>query len=471
MKRSESMRPVLRRGSPIKDDLFATRPMLRKTQSMTPSIESITSISKPLSTQSNNIDMDESENSDDTELVLLEDEPLVPVEVVQARVPEIGCKETPALSSKMPRSKSDEAPVKEIFAITQQGSSLDESSVGVPERFVTPRNSFRSPVQREDSLRLELAPRTKRLVLNLNVKELMASGSSFRQKLVRGTSLLQSDSASRSGSFCSQDGSSTSDIKLDGGSMMPPSFPISTNDPGRFVTPINSFMNSSNTNTAPFDGAAEPNRAPQASRRVVTVEDFERCMLPNADSVRQKIVRGPSLLRSSSGDSLPRSSFSRFLSRYSTDDSLAPLKEEVKVDKKKGRRGSKKIKEVKIVPEQNKASARTPNPAVFGLFRKSSIMRGGEKGPLEGSSSHHTKTTVGVAEDSLSGASFGDSHNNNELSISSIADDSSESTTEYEEQDGDLLTGTLPEARERPSFASTASGNSWARYEAWDQWD
>jgi hypothetical protein len=167
------------------------------------------------------------------------------------------------------------------------------------------------------------------------------------------------------------------------------------------------------------------------------------------------------------------------------------LKEEVKVDKSK-RRGSKK-KTVRIVmsddDEEEERAVAPPKPKLFGLVRKSSIMRPGSAGadagstrkptPWEGSSSHHTKataTTVDVShsEDVSDGASFGDSGSNDrDLSITGngASDDDnsdSDSSTEFEELEDDLaLQDPRAGLKDRNlSFVSTASIQSWSLYES-----
>ena len=516
--RSQSMRPVLRRGTAIQeDDSFRNaRPPLRMTRSMTsPVLVQDTLLSNTAATTTTNHqstpDLDETETSH-TELVLLEDEPLAAVEVAlpvrapaTCSMPEDYEEEVPPVSSEIASRKT----------VDEIGKKIDESTSAnvAPERFVTPVNSFRSPVERKDSLDLNLAPRTSRNKLKLDLDKLMATSGSFRRKLFRGSSLLESNPASRTSSFSSQNGSlATHDvIQLDGSSRMTP--PVATNDPIRFVTPINSFINTNSTSISHFPDDIEVNRAP---RNVLTVEDFERCLLlptsstdSDNDSVRRKLVRGPSLLRSNNNSSFRRS-ISRGVSRYSTDDSLATLKEEVKVEKKsKGARrgGNKNKKASKVVVFQDhedvidydvndyenldETSAPPPSPpgAIFGLVRKRSIMRRGggtkESACWEGTGSHHTKNTVTTHDVSSSedysemGSFAGDSHNDESTSSCNIDadidddDSDSDSSTEFEEQEEDLSEPILltPQRLSVASTASTASGNSWSLYESFDERD
>jgi hypothetical protein len=91
---------------------------------------------------------------------------------------------------------------------------------------------------------------------------------------------------------------------------------------------------------------------------------------------------------------------------------------------------------------------------------------------VEGSSSHHTKTTVDISssDENSEGASFGDSCNNEDDSSVSgdCNDEGSQSSTEFEEQDDDLaLRDSMSSLKDRSlSFVSTASTQSWSLYES-----
>lgn len=534
IQRSQSTRSSLCRGNIVEDGVVAVRPKVRATQSMKPLVVRDSSFgtndtssmytieldndSESGSQSEVNYDRDTTENSF-TELVLLEDEPSANNEALTVRSPPKERQEKekitfsstgymdPPLLSPLQSTKTFEETEKEIWRLMKQDDAFDRedgdtapTSPDVPERFVTPTHSFNLPLQ-QAMPDVPLAPKARgRPKLKLDFDALMQTGGSFRRKLVRGHSLLQSNPASRSASFASQGETipMAPDISL--GNMAPPPSPNAPNNEptDRYVTPKHSFVGSGGINVPPaaFGGdMVEPNAAPHATRNVITVGDFERCALPGADSFRRQIVRGNSLLASSNSFrrsiSRDNSSFcrsvTRGVSRYSTDESLAPLKEEVKVDKSK-RRGSKK-KTVRIVmsddDDEGERAVSPPKQKLFGLVRKSSIMRPGvvdagaasvrKAAPWEGSSSHHTKTTVDASnsEDPSEGASFGDNRNNDDdLSItgSGGSDDGSDgdSSTEFEELEDDLA---LPRSglRERNlSFISTASSQSWSLYESYD---
>jgi hypothetical protein len=316
--------------------------------------------------------------------------------------------------------------------------------------------------------------------------------------------------------------------------MFPPPAVATSSDESsrRFVTPVSSFVGSSSSNNnnscmniQPF-GNIEPNHAPQPSRNIVKVEDLECCQLSDADTFRRQIARGPSLLannssfrRSVGSDSSSfRRSITRGVSRYSTDDSLAPLKEEVKVDKSK-RRASKK-KQVKIVlgsddDDDDDEKITPPRPVMFGLTRKSSIRRRdavkadtanttsspAKNAPNDGNvwespqpqnkasvksvweglgspRSLHTKNTVTTVDvssseaDNSEEASFADittSHNEEDFKDGSSSSSGDEaSSTEFEEQEELMNEPGLGLPTRNLSFISTASGQSWSLYESYE---
>ena len=512
----EKIMPCIKRSQLTLDTFtcngVATRPSIHAAQSMKPLLLRDTSFGTNdteswCTIQLNDDSRSENDVSDDadatenscTELVLLEDEPSVNHEIAPERPSATVEKYLPISSTgyivpSFPpflSNKSLKDTETEIWSMIEQDFSFDsceegESSSDFPERFVTPAHSFNLPL--EQAIPNEpMAPKIIRPKLQLDFSALMQNGGSFRQKLVRGHSLLQSNPASRSSSFCSQDGSFPMASGKQSATMVPPPKDASIDEPSRnFVTPNHSFVVRDSGLGMPGCGGIEPNMVPQTSRNVISIGDFERCDLPGADSFRRQIVRGNSLLasnisfrRSVSRDS---SSFCRSItrgvSRYATDDSLAPLKEEVKLDKNK-ERGSKKTVKIVISDDDEGQAAAPLKPTLFGLIRKSSIKRpcgggdgGGVSKALEGSSSHHTKTTVDASssDEHSEGASFGDSRNNeDELSISdSCNDDESQSSTEFEEQDDSLLLReSLSGLKDRSrSFVSTSSTQSWSLYES-----
>ena len=500
VKRSQSMRSMECRSSTSNDDAMAAWPTVRATQSMKPLLVRDSSFgmndTKSLVTIELNddasfesdmsYDADTTENSY-TELVLLEDEPSINHEVMPARSPFRNEEQFPVSSTGYMRppnasfrsnNQYNEAE-NEIRRIMQQDFSFHDCEAGdsisnCPDRFITPAHSFNLPVE-QAVLDEPMAPKAARQKLQLDFNAFMLSGGSFRQKLVRGHSLLQSDPGSRSTSFCSKDGLIRTAPVIQHATMVPPPPPgaSSVESRGQYVTPKHSFVACSSGLGMPRVGGIEPNVAPQATRAVISIADFERCALPGADNAVCQIARGNSLLASS--NSFRRSvgrdnssfcrSVTRGISRYATDDSLCALKEEVKVDKIKRITSSKK-KTVQIFmsddDEERLASPR--KPTLFGLVRKSSIKRPvGASKVLEGSSSHHTKTTVDVSssEENSEGASFGDSGNNeDELSITgSCIDSNSVSSTEFEEQEDSLpLHDSLSSLKSRSlSFVSTQS--------------
>lgn len=489
-------------------DEVVTRPCTRTAQSMKPLLVRDTSFgtndTKSWYTIQLSDDSDsssESDVSDDadatenscTELVLLEDEPYVNHEIKPERSPAAAKVHRPISStgyiepsfSPFLSKKSADETEAEIWSMIQQDSPFNSREEGAcssdfPERFVTPAHSFNLPL--EQAVANEpMAPKITRPKLQLDFSAFMQNGGSFRQKLVRGHSLLQSNPASRTSSFCSQDGSFPMAPCIKFATMEPPPFDAPGDEPSRnFVTPNHSFV-ARGPGLMQGCGGIEPNMAPQTTRNVISIGDFERCALPGADSFRRQIVRGNSLLASNSSfrRSVSRDSSSfcrsiaRGVSRYATDDSLAPLKEEVKLDKNKDRAIKKTVKIVMSDDDEDQADAPL-KPALFGLIRKSSIMRpvADTSKAVEGSSSHHTKTTVDISssDENSEGASFGDSCNNEDDSSVSgdCNDEGSQSSTEFEEQDDDLaLRDSMSSLKDRSlSFVSTASTQSWSLYES-----
>lgn len=479
--------------APIADTIHSASPMQSygASTTMRSPIEVTQSInSRCGESRGNPVDTDDTEESL-TDLVLLEDEPDFTVEVVAtSRMCEEEEFSKPIALSRRPTDPSTSKTYNDqIFSFLQReqlhcnsGSSVICGD-NVPSRcFVTPINSFCSNSESKQPLNLHLAPRRKRNTLNIEFDQLLASSGSFRQKLVRGHSLLQCDSVSRSGSFCSQQTPvcSTHDeltvIPFDKGSnvierMKAPHLRI-LSDSKCFVTPVHSFIGGTDGLLSNF---VEPNQAP--ARSVVTLEDFEqRCTL---DTDRQAIMRGPSILNNSFSRSVTRG-----VSRYATDDSLPPLKEEVIVDRVKCTRGGKRIKEVKIVVDKDHENStvkrsgpevQLPPPSVFGLVRKSSILRHRANCTMEDNSSQHTKTTVDVSssEDNGSLAPFSDhldsSLNGNQDNYDATYDDddASESSTQFEEQNEDALP-LCERAMYRSSVSSEVFDQSWLLLDRYD---